>query len=58
MKNYLVLGKYNNIYGEFDTFEEAQKYVDEFEPSYENWLIFTKEEYEEEKEELSNLRYY
>lgn len=58
MKNYLVLGKYNNIYGEFDTFEEAQEYVNEFEPSYENWLIFTKEEYEEEKEELSNLRYY
>lgn len=58
MKNYLVLGKYNNIYGEFDTLEEAQEYVDEFEPSYENWLIFTKEEYEEEKEELSNLRYY
>lgn len=58
MNNYLVLGKYNNIYGEFDTLEEAQKYVDEFEPSYENWLIFTKEEYEEEKEELSTLRYY
>lgn len=58
MKNYLVLGKYNNIYGEFDTIEEAQEYVDEFEPSCENWLIFTKEEYEEEKEELSSLRYY
>ena len=45
MEKYLVLNDYSQILEEFDTFEEAQEYVNENCPKREFWQIFEENEY-------------